>query len=154
RAAQAELLHLLCAEAGDSSFRYPDGKGSHGPDLVDFRRPFVDGPVIPIKRETMDRHHVDGFQGALTLELPQEIRIDGRNAAQRTQHAGILGANRLRGAAKHRAENGPVRVHLEIPMRQIIWLVPKHHRFDHSGLRRQMKISASGWESISKPELR
>src|SRR5262249_52524099 len=75
--------------------------------------------------------------------------------------------NRAGRELRHLTERGPARVELEIPMRQVVRLVPKHHRFDHwdtfavvneSGSLRvrlsHTNTSASGCETIRKPEVR
>src|SRR6516162_10647598 len=93
----------------------------------------------------------------------------------------VLTANRPAGGNHHLREQFPVGINLEVPVGQIVRFVPQHYRFNHSStLRktmrtynvpasswsrmylpsfftcsgRQIHVSISGWDSISRPELR
>src|SRR5579884_391413 len=106
------------------------------------------------------------------------MRIDGRNPAQHDLHLRVNAANGPRPGDRQLGKHLPVRVDLEIPVRQVVWLVPQHHRFNHvlsrpkcysvpansrsrmycpsrcTRLGSQTQVSVSGCATISSPELR
>src|SRR4051812_33479322 len=62
RALQSKDLHFLGAEGGHAHFCHPNWKVRDGANLVEFFRPFIDLPVVPIKWETVHADSVKMFK--------------------------------------------------------------------------------------------
>ena len=73
---QTEFLHFFSAEGRSPDFRNPDGFLRHCANLSNLVRPFVYGPVIPVKREPMERDDIKFTQCAHILHADDERRIN------------------------------------------------------------------------------
>jgi hypothetical protein len=90
--------------------------------------------VVPVEREAVQRDGIDLVEDALPLHVVDELRIDGRDAAQHARETAALGADGLARALDHVAEARPVGIDLEVPVRLVVGLVPEHDGFDHGSL--------------------
>ena len=149
RLSQSEELHFFRAERRHADFTDPDRELRDLADLLQFVGPFVNLPVIPVEWKSVHGHDVDLLEHTLSLHAANESRVDRRDPAEDARERGVDAADRVGGAARHVRKNHPLRIELEIPMREIVRFVPKHHRFN-----RHQYTSSSGCASISKPALR
>ncbi len=131
RALQTEDLDFIRPERRYADFRHPDGQRGHRPDFIQFLRPIVDLPMVPIQREAMHRHAVQMVEQAIALQQGNELRINGRDSAQDQGQRRAQFPDANGGHSRHLGELLPVRVHLEVPMRQVVRLVPQLDCFDH-----------------------
>src|ERR1044071_9655529 len=92
----------------------------------------MDAPVIPIQRKSMYRDHINCIQHPIAAQELDEVWIDGRNSSQNNLQIRINLPDRPRARQRHMRKHLPVRINLEIPMREIIRLVLYHYRLDHS----------------------
>jgi len=88
--------------------------------------------MVPVERETVQRHDVNLIERAFCLKVLNERRIDRRDAAEHARQGRVRGADGLRGAGRHLGEQPPVRIEFRVPMRLVVGLVPDHRGFDHA----------------------
>jgi hypothetical protein len=100
-------------------------------DLFETFGPFVNHPVVPIQGKTVHRYDINRIKHAQIAHPSNEKSIDRRNAAQHTYQPRVSPLHSLRGSTDHGRKLFPFRIDLEIPMRLVIRLIPKHHCFDH-----------------------
>src|ERR1700740_2291671 len=81
-AIQAKFLNLFSSKRRDADFRYPDGQRRNTPNFVNFFRPFVYRPMIPVKRKSVYGNRIDVIQDTLTLHVQNEVWIDGGYSAE------------------------------------------------------------------------
>ena len=86
RTADAEHLHFLRAKRRDADLRHPYRARRHCADFLEFRRPFVNRPMIPVERKTVYRDHVNFAQPVLTPECFHEAGVNGRDAAENARN--------------------------------------------------------------------
>src|SRR5438874_11856333 len=103
-------------------------------DLCETLRPFVQHPVIPIERETMHGNRLKQLQHTEILHPLDKSGIDRRNAAEHARQGGIDFGHGFSSDSGHLSEAPPFWIKLEIPMRFVIGLVPKHDGFNHNQL--------------------
>lgn len=63
----AESLHFIRTEGGYSHFRHPNGQIRYRSDFVQFLRPIVDLPMVPIQWKAMYSHCIQISQQTITL---------------------------------------------------------------------------------------
>src|SRR5262249_3502533 len=61
-----------------------------------------------------------------------EVWIDRRNSAQNQRQFRVLVAHRPAGSDHHLGKKLPIRIKLEVPMRQIVGFIPQHYGFNHA----------------------
>ena len=88
-------------------------------------------PPVPIEREAVDGDNVYGITDAPPKEVADEQRVDRRNTTQHARQARRHTRQTLAGQADHFREQGPLRVLVAVPVRQVVRFVPQHHRLDH-----------------------
>src|SRR5690606_918097 len=71
-------------------------------------------------------------QHALARQVQEEAGVDRRDAAEHPGEAGPLRGDRRRRGADHRRVDGPVLVDVEIPVREVVRLVPELDGLDHA----------------------
>src|SRR5690242_16572323 len=79
----------------------------------------------------MHSHNVNLVEHALNVHQLNELRVNWRNTAQYDLEDGVNRANLARGQSHHFCEFLPLGVQMEVPVREIIGLVPEHYSFNH-----------------------
>ena len=129
---QTKELYFLGAERGSPRFAHPDRLAAYdGANLLQLLRPFGDVPMIPIERKAMDSDNIHRLQHAVSGEQFNKSRVNGRNAAENNLDVRIRLSDCLRSGMNEGSKLLPLRVQVEVPVRQIIRLVPQHHGFNH-----------------------
>src|SRR5205085_11860950 len=100
--------------------------------LFNLFRPLMDVPMVPIKGEAVHCDHVDGVQHSIRTEQGYKVGIDGRDATQGNTQRRIFTTDRRSCSHHHLSEDLPVGIELEVPVRQVVRLVPEHYRFYHA----------------------
>src|ERR1051325_2406253 len=129
---QTKFLNFFRAEAAYTNFGNPYRQISDSLNLTDSIRPFVDRPVIPIQRETMESDHFEVIEYAEALHARNEFGIDWRNPAEDPRHVWIHFCNRICRRDRHVRKHSPFRVNFEIPVGFVVGFIPNHHCFNHS----------------------
>src|SRR5256885_11986245 len=103
--------------------------------------------MVPVQRESMYRYDVHRVQDTMRSHQLNEFRINGRDSAEHNLQIRIYLAHGIRPKNGHFRKFVPMRIQFEIPMGEIVRLIPKHHRFDHEGF---SSLSGFSWPAISK----
>ncbi len=77
RSPQPKLLYLFSPEGRYAHLGDPNRKSRYSLDLSEFLGPFMDGPVVPIEGESVNRDHVYRVQYSLCFHVGYEIGING-----------------------------------------------------------------------------
>ena len=84
----------------------------------------MDAPVIPVQGEAVYCYDVHRVEHTVRAHQLDEVGVDGRNAAQHQRQSGLLTAYRVAGRNYHLREPRPVGIEFEIPMGEVIGLIP------------------------------
>src|SRR5438270_6466800 len=152
-ALQTEDLNLFSAERRNAGFRHPNWFASDRADFLDLLRPIMDLPVVPIQREAVHGDNIDRVKDSIRTQELNEMRINGRDAAQDQRQLRIFAVDRLGRGDDHLSKHLPIRVQLEIPMGEIVWFIPKHHCFNHARTLQKLwatsyRVPANSWSKI------
>jgi hypothetical protein len=128
---QTEHLDFIRPEGRNTHLRHPDRQMGDCPDLVKLLGPIIDLPMVPIQRETMHRHAIQVIQQMIALQQRDKIGINGRDPAEDQWQLRAQFPDGESGHLRHCRKFFPAGIHLEVPMRQVVRLVPQLDCFDH-----------------------
>jgi len=78
-------------------------------------------------------HDVERVEDVLLAHVLEEPWINRRHAAEGSGETRVFAGDRGGRQTDHFRERSPAFVELEVPVGQIVRLVPEHHRIDHVG---------------------
>ena len=131
RASQPKHLNFIGAKSRDAYFRYPDRQIGYCADFIELFWPIVKLPMIPVEGKPVDTDRVEVFEQIVAFEQGDERGINrGNSPEDQRQVRAILPYGHCR-QTHHFRELAPLRVHVKIPVRQVVRFVPELDCFDH-----------------------
>ena len=136
RSLQAKHLHFVGTKRRDADLRHPDRQVRHCANFVQLFGPVIDLPMVPVERETMHRDGVEMVEQPIVFQQRDEDGINRRNAAQYQRQVRRLPPNRRCPEPYHFRKLAPLGIHREVPVGEIVGLVPEFDGFDHGRIPR------------------